>query len=865
MAAPNTTRRTGLTEQEAAQRLELDGPNELSGKRRSNLVLALIELVKDPMTVLLLACGGVYVVLGDREEAAMLLGFVVFILGITLVQQRKTERALEALRDLASPRALVIRGGVRQRIAGRDVVRSDLIVLAEGDRVAADAAVIDATHLTVDESLITGESVPVRKGVWDGAQPLPRPGGEDLPFVYAGTLVVQGMATAQVLATGSRTEMGRIGLALRTVDRHTTPLQAETRALVRKLAWIGAALSVLVAIAYGALRHDWLGGGLAGLTLAMAVLPNEFPVVVTIFLALGARRLSLRRVLARSVPAVESLGSSTVLCVDKTGTLTENRMRVAQMVVGHTTLELQQLGEKPLPELFRTLVEFSVLASHPDPVDPMERAFVELGAAHLSGTQHLPPDWRLVRQYPLSPKLLAVTHAWRAPGKPELVVACKGAPEAVAGLCRLDEPRHAELRDAVQRLAGAGLRVLAVAVATLPSVDALPESPTAIPFELLGLMGLADPVRADVPAAVAECRAAGIHVAMITGDYPGTAAAIARQVGLDRPEISLRGEEISALSDDALRRHVRDTRVFARVLPEQKLRLVQAFQANGEVVAMTGDGVNDAPALKAAHIGIAMGGRGTDVAREAAALVLLDDDFGALVSAVRLGRRIVDNLKKALSFVLAVHVPIVGLTLLPIALGWPLVLMPIHIAFLHLIIDPACSVVFEAEPEERGIMRRPPRDPRAPLFGRHLLWVSLGQGLGVLLAVLAVFGFALARGEPEAHARALTFATLIVADLALILANRSWEETIVATARRPNRWLWWVLGGACAFLAVAIYVPAAAELFRFSPLHAIDIAAGITVGVASILWFEVWKRLGHPSAWSRPSGRRPLHRTPAAR
>jgi P-type Ca2+ transporter type 2C len=832
---------TGLGAAEVLQRRQRDGWNELPTTRRRGLVANILAILREPMTLLLMVCGGIYAVLGDRQEAFMLLGFVVFIMILTLFQERKTERALEALRDLASPRALVIRVGERVRISGRELVQDDLVVLAEGDRVPADAALLHASHLAVDESLVTGESAPVRKSVWDGMLSFTRPGGEELPFVYAGTLVTSGTGIARVAATGPRTEIGRIGTALQTREEPETPLLLEVRHLVVKLAWIGGALSAIAAIGYAFAKHDALAGALAGLTLAMAILPNEFPVVVTMFLALGAWRLSRRRVLSRRMPAVESLGALTVLCVDKTGTLTENRMMVSRIVAGGDVYDLERLRSAPLPEAIHETVEYSILASSKDPFDPMERAFKELGEARLAGTEHLHDDWQLVREYPLTRERLAVVQLWRAPDRAGIVAAAKGAPETIAALCGLSDDARARNDAAVGTLATNGLRVLAVARAQLADTN-IPDDPAAFGLRFVGLVGLVDPVRESVPAAVAECRSAGIRVVMITGDYPTTAATVARQAGLDANRV-ITGAELAALSDAELQVRVRDTSVFARMLPEQKLRLVEALVATGAIVGMTGDGVNDAPALKAAHVGIAMGSRGTDVAREAAAVVLLDDDFAALVDGVRLGRRIVDNLKKALAYILAVHLPIVGLTLFPIAMRWPLVLMPIHIAFLHLVIDPACSVVFEAQPEEADVMQRPPRDPRAPMFGRRVIGLSLAQGASVLGVVLAVYVVALQLGQAEAEVRALTFATLIISNIALVLTNRSWSRAILSSSLKDLT-LWSVMGGALVFLAVVLYVPALAHLFRFTALGLVDVALCSGAGALSVAWFEVLKWRG---------------------
>ncbi|MGB8345011.1 MAG: cation-translocating P-type ATPase, partial [Ktedonobacteraceae bacterium] len=620
----------------------------------------------------------------------------------------------------------------------------------------------------------------------------------------------------------------------------STSLQKETGRLVRNLAIVGVSLCVLVAVVYGLTRHDWLHGFLAGLTLAMAILPEEFPVVLTIFLALGAWRLSQRKVLTRHVPAVETLGSATVLCVDKTGTLTQNRMTVKNIVVEGEVLNVDKTSTRGLPEAFHEIVEYCILASKRDPFDPMERAFKHLGEDRLAETEHLHGDWYLVQEYPLSQDLLALSHVWQSPEGTDFVIAAKGAPEAIFNLCHLDEALQEELDGTVSRLANQGLRVLGVARASFSS-RTLPEIQHDFTFTFLGLVGLADPIRSTVPTAIKECYTAGIRVIMITGDYPGTAQSIARQIGLKSVDNFITGSELDRMSDQELRARIQDVDIFARVVPEQKLRLVNALKANGEVVAMTGDGVNDAPALKSAHIGIAMGGRGTDVARESSSLVLLDDDFSSIVGAVRLGRRIYDNIKKAMAYIVSVHVPIAGMSFIPVVMQWPLVLLPMHVVFLELIIDPACSVVFEAEAEESNVMQRPPRNPEEPLFGKNIIIISVLQGLSVLVVVLLVFLAERSFGHGEDEARALAVVTLILSNLALILTNRSWTRTIWGMLRSPNSALLWVLGGTITFVFLVLYVPFLRNLFRFSILHPIDLLLCALAGAVSIAWFEALK------------------------
>lgn len=828
----------GLTEQEAAQKLITDGRNELPSSKPRTIWAIAWEVAREPMFLLLLAAGGIYLALGDLEEALLLLGFVFVVMGITLYQERKTERALEALRDLASPRALVVREGRSRRIAGREVVRDDVLILSEGDRVPADATLISSVNLSIDESLLTGESVPVRKSVGSGKIVDARPGGDDLPFVYSGTMVVQGQGVARVESTGQRTEIGKIGKALESVELEHTPLQQETRRLVKILAVVGGVLCVLVATLYGLSQADWLHGLLAGVALAMAMLPEEFPVVLTIFLALGAWRMSKGRVLARRIPTIETLGSATVLCVDKTGTLTQNKMSVKKLTANGSTVDLAQVVTR-FPEDFHETIEFSILASQQNPFDPMEIAFKEFGEKYLE-REHFHGGWQLAREYPLSRELLSISRVWNTGTDAEFVVAAKGAPEAISRLCRLDLRERRQLEKDVGTMASQGLRVLGVATARHSSGQ-LPSSQLDFRFRFVGLVGLADPVRPAVREAIRECYEAGIRVVMITGDYPVTAQSIAQQIGLRNHDQSLTGPELEKLDEEELIQRIATINVFARVVPEQKLKLVNALKSNGEVVAMTGDGVNDAPALKAAHIGVAMGGRGTDVARESAALVLLDDDFSSVVRAVRMGRRIFDNLRKAMTYILAIHIPIAGISLLPVLLGWPLVLLPVHIVFLELIIDPACSTAFEAEHEEPTVMSRPPRTPKEPLFGARSLVIALTQGLIVLTAVAGVFAWAMSRGAAEPYARALGFTTLIVANVALIWTNRSWSGTIIRTIRSPNVALVCITCGALALLALVLNIPVFNELLRVSKLTWRDVLLCGTAGLLSVSWFEIWK------------------------
>ena len=834
----------GLSAAEAAARFVREGANELPTAKRRTPLRIVVEVMREPMLALLVGAGVIYLALGDIKDASILLVFACLSVLITVVQEARTEKVLEALRDLTSPHALVIRDGERKRVAAREVVPGDLIVFAEGDRVAADARLVEARDMQADESLLTGESVPVRKSAAAETDPnKSRPGGDDLPLVFAGSLIVSGSGIGETIATGVKSEIGQIGQSLQALETATPRLKVQTRKLVLLFALVGGTVSLSVVILYGLLRGGWLDAILAGIAVGMSMLPAEFPVVLTVFMTMGAWRISKARVLTRGAAAIETLGAATVLCTDKTGTLTENRMKVAEMRLPDGVTNSVGAAADAMPEPFQTLIRCGVLASAPEPHDPMEKALHALDARDQKTLQAMPDStWSLVRRYALRPDLLAMSQVWSSgSGRDNLFVSAKGAPEAIASLCHMEPEGHIALTRSVDAMAATGLRVLGVARATFANAD-LPDSQKDFAFQFVGLVGFADPLRQSVPAAVGECRSAGIKVIMITGDYPATAREIARQAGIGCSDL-VTGDELERLSDEVLAARVRTATIFARIMPEQKLRIVKALQSNGEIVAMTGDGVNDAPSLKAADIGVAMGGRGTDVAREASAIVLLDDDFGSIVTTVRLGRRIYDNLRKAMSFIFAVHVPIAGLALLPLVFGLPILFGPIHIAFLQLVIDPVCSLVFEAEPEEEDVMRRPPRAPAEPLFSGSMIIWGLSQGALVLALVSAIFLVALQRGMPANEVRALTFFSLVISIVALIFVNRSNSASIVKAFWRPNNALAFVLPVVSAMLALSLLWQAASGLFGFGPLHAGDLALTVGAGAVVLIVLELAKAL----------------------
>ena len=829
---------TGLSNEEAAFRLQKHGPNAFDTEPPRTWARRLLDMAREPMFMLLVAAAMLYIVLGDLVEGLTLSLFVLAVLGMTFWQEGRAESALQALRGLTQPQARVLRGGQMQRIPAREVVPGDLLMLAEGDRIAADGWLLQADQLQVDESLLTGESVPVGKRAAPEHPPeTTAPGGEDSPAVFAACHVVRGQGLAQVTATGARSQVGQIGAALTQTREATSPLQQQTAALVRKLALGVALLCLLMVLTLGLRNGDWLAAALSAIALAMALLPEEYPVVQTLFPALGARRLTQDGVLTRRINAIETLGAVSVLCTDKTGTLTQNRMTVAALATGPAdapeVLHLPPSGAPLLAPAFRPLLEHAILASAPEPFDPMEHAFHRLGAEHLQDTGHLHADWTLVHSYPLSPALPAMSHIWQTGPSLESgnghSVSAKGAPEAVLDLCHLPENERRQWLATANQLAGQGLRVLGVARGQVASTG-FPGSAHELDFEWLGLIGLNDPLRPDIQEAVAQCRSAGIRVIMITGDYPATARVIAAQAGLvtgDSDEQVLTGSELDWLDDSALRERLKGVLICARITPAQKLRLVQALQASGEVVAMTGDGVNDAPALHAAHVGIAMGLRGTDVAREASALVLVDDRFSAIVRGIRTGRRIFDNLGLAMRYIFAIHIPVGLLALWPLFDG-PTLLQPLHLALLELVIDPACAIAFEHEAEDPKVMQRPPRDVRRPLFDVRAVGGALLQGLSLVMALSLALVWLTHSGTgtiDSPMARSLCLLVLVLGSSALVLlgTGQGW--------RRSQPWAWGLGTGSLMLLALMMHWPVLASPLALTalPAHAWGLALALVL------------------------------------
>jgi len=835
----------GLTDSEVTARIKEFGYNELPTQKRKNIFVLFAKLLKEPMLFLLLLTGVIYLLLGEPQDSIVLFSTIVVIIGMTLYQENRTESALHALKELSSPKALVIRNGEQKRISGRDVVPDDIILLQEGDRVPADAIVLSSLNLLIDESILTGESLPVRKSFTDmnkvtiQALATLKPGGDDSYFVFSGTLIAQGSGTAKVIATGVHTQMGLIGKSLESIVDEDFLLKREMGKIVKVFAIFGGIACTLLFGIYYYLNHNLLESFLAGLTLAMALLPEEFPVVLLIFLTLGAWRISKKHVLARNNQAIETLGATSVLCVDKTGTLTFNHMDLASIVSSKGIFEFSA-KVKDLDKLSSEILFYSKLASKRGAFDPLEKE-INLKFEKFLGTNgYSIKGWHLLKEYSLSKSLFAISRVWSSPDAKHNIVAAKGSPEAILDMCKIPLVQKKEIMALVFEMSKKGQRVLGVAKSTF-SEDKFHKSQKDYKFEFLGLIGFIDDIRPNVYESVQECYLAGIKVIMITGDYPGTAQYIASKAGIKNTEDYLTGEDLESLSKEELQEKIRDINIFARIIPDQKLKIVEALKANGEIVAMTGDGVNDGPALKAAHIGLAMGERGTDVARESADMVLLDDNFISIVSAVKLGRRIYDNLQKAVSYIFSIHIPIAGAALFPVLLGLPPILYPIHIAFFELIVDPACSTVYEGEHSEAGIMKRGPRNLKQPLFDRSHIIIGIFQGLFLLVTIMYVYMFSLSLGKDENTARAMAFVTMVLCNLVLIIANLSSYSIFEKFVFHKNKALYIITGLVFGSLMVVFNVPFFLDVFGFAKFNLIDLLLIVSTVSICYIFLEFLK------------------------
>lgn len=819
---------SGLCTEEAKKRQEQFGLNELAPEKKENFFHKIINIFKEPMFLLLICTSLIYFVLGEPRDGIIMLVFVAFMSGINIFQEWRTDKTLQALKDLSAPKVKVIRNGELLQIESREITIADLMVLEEGDKISADGEVVEMFDLGVDESTLTGESEIVWKKLSLTAEEKEHHWKKNL--CYAGTAVTQGSAVVKITAIGAGTEYGKIGTALLSVPQEPTPLEKQTRKLIKICAFIGLGLFLLVTIFTflnidGSPLLDRITDSiLAGITLAMAIIPEEFPVILTVFLAMGAWRLAKKNSLIKRMPSVETLGAVSVLCVDKTGTLTKNKM----------TVQEQWSFNSDKTEL----MIYSALACEKEPYDPMEKAILSYAFKNGILKEEL-FNKTLVSEYSFSSETKMMGHVWEINGKPCL--AAKGSPESILPLCNLSEEELSKALAEQKNLAEQGYRVIAVGKKV--NMESIPVKLSDNTLEFSGLIGLEDPPRDAVPEAVRLCSSAGLRVVMITGDNGMTASSIARKIGIPNFQNVLTGAEIEKLSDEELKERVKATNIFARVIPNHKMRIVKALKDNGEIVSMTGDGVNDAPALKYADIGIAMGKRGTNVAKEAADMVLLDDNFATIVDTVKDGRRIYDNIKKAVGYVFVIHIPIVLIALLSPVLGIPLLLLPIHIVLLELIIDPTCSIIFERQPAEPDLMDRKPRSQQESLITKNLMLKAVLQGSAIFAATFGSYIYFLnSSGRKEASARSFALVVLIFANLFLVYVNQS-ERSFAFNGifKNKDKVTWYVNSGTLAALALILYLPWGNTIAKTAPLSVPVLICAICTAAAATFWWELVK------------------------
>lgn len=813
---------TGLSMEEVKRLQDHYGKNELVPEKKATFFSKALQVLKEPMFLLLFGTALIYFLLGEARDGLIMIGFVVFMSGINLFQEWRTDRTLQALKDLSSPQIRVIRNSELDTIDSRDLTPGDLVLLEEGDKIPADGRVLELFDLAVDESSLTGESEVVwKKAVLTDAE---KESHWRKDICYAGTMVTQGSAIVQITQIGSGTEYGKIGQDIIAIPDRPTPLEKQVRKVVKVTGLIGLGMFLLVFLITYQHSLNITSSILDGITLAMAMIPEEFPVILTVFLAMGAWRLARKQSLIRHIPSVETLGAITVLCVDKTGTLTKNQMTVQDQFCskGHAN---------------RDLLYWAGLGCETEPYDPMEKAI--LAAAESEGIQRDELFSKpMIFEYPFSSETKMMGHVWKLNGDP--VLAAKGSPESILPLCNLNQNEFQAVQHEQERMAARGFRV--IAIAKRMSMPVIPSQLSENSLELVGLIGLADPPREAVPEAIKVCNRAGVRVVMITGDNGITAKSIAGKIGIQNPENVITGQELDHISDEELKLKVRNTNIFARVIPRHKMRIVKALQENGETVAMTGDGVNDAPALKISDIGIAMGKRGTGVAKEAADMILLDDNFTTIVDTIKDGRRIYDNIKKAIGYVFVIHIPIALTALLTPLLHLPGLLFPIHVVLLELIIDPTCSIIFERQAIEPGIMDKKPRSPKEPLITYRLLTKAVLQGLAIFGAAFGSYIYTLNNHWSVEAARTFSLTVLIIANLFLVYVNQSNREMTIANLFRfKDKVMFYVNVAILTGLALVIYLPIAQTVVKTTALSFSQILAAIGVAFMATAWWEIVK------------------------
>lgn len=816
----------GLSAEEVAASRESHGNNSFEIKEDRVLLEVLKEVVLEPMFILLMAACIVYFIVGEYQEGTIMLVSIFIVAGISLFQEYRSKNAVQALKKLSAPNAKVFRNGAIAQIPTDDIVVGDLMMLEEGEVVAADGLIISTNDFSLNESILTGESFHVVKSA------------NNNDSVYRGTLVTSGSAIVQVSAVGLKTMFGQIGVSLKEITVVKTPLQVQIRNFVRNMVWIGAAaFSIVIGFNYYK-SGDLIQSFLQGLTLAMSILPEEIPVAFSTFQALGAFRLLRNNIIVKQPQYVETLGSATVICVDKTGTLTQNKMQIEYVYdfVSKRSIPVTELASLP-----KTLIEYAMWSSETNPFDPMEKAIHGLYEKVAADDKR--KIFIQVHEYPIGGKPPKMTHIFKNDNG-EVIIAAKGAVEGIIKQSKLSLVDIQLIEEESANYARKGYRVLAVGKSSWEN-EIWPLSQEDFVFEFLGLIAFQDPPKERITETIKNFRQAGISVKMITGDHVETALAIAKQIELDHRDTILTGEEIIHLSKEELQEKVKHADIYARMFPEAKLKVVDALKENGEVVAMTGDGVNDGPALKAAHIGIAMGLRGSGVAKSAASLILSDDDLSHMTDAVALGRKIYDNLKKAIQYIVSIHIPIILIVLLPLLLMWKLKLIfsPVHVIFLELIMGPTCSIIYENEPMEPDTMKRPPRKPESTFLSLRQLIMSIIQGLMITGACLGIGYYYMQQGEDESTVRTSIFITLLFSNIMLTLINRSFVHSIFKTIRYSNNLIPIIIAVTLLFIAASLYLPFVREVFLLTVIPPMQVFYCAIAAMAGTLWIEGWKLL----------------------
>lgn len=831
----NKVNMAGITSAEAKKLQEQYGKNELTPQKKESFIKKVFHIICEPMFLLLIVAAIIYFILGEPRDGAIMLIFVIGIISIDVIQEWKTDKTLNALKDLTAPHVTVIRNGKETTIASADLVPGDLMMIHEGVKIPADGIIVKCNDLCVDESSLTGEAEGVWKVNTENTETTTDYWRKD--YCYAGTLVTQGTATVLVDKIGTKTEYGKIGANIAAAPDEDTPLQKQTRSLVKLCAGIAVILLTLVGIfTYFNIPDHEIGERiiesiLSGITLAMAMIPEEFPVILTVFLSMGAWRLAKKQSLVRKLPSVETLGAVSVLCVDKTGTITMNQMKVQDTWA--------------MDDDTHTLCETMGLGCETDVYDPMEKAMLSHCDSLGIKKEHL-FSGELITEYAFTNELKMMGHVWRRNG--EIVIAAKGSPERILTICKLTDVEREICEKKICDMSKEGLRVIAVATMKPQNDDEIPNTITDCSLTFLGLIGLADPPRESIKADIAVCSKAGIRVVMITGDNGITASSIAKKIGMPNSDKIITGDELSKMSDEELREKVKDVSIFSRVLPEHKMRIVKAFKDNGEIVAMTGDGVNDAPALKYADIGIAMGKRGSEVSREAADLILMDDNFTTIVETVKDGRRIYDNIRKAVGYIFTIHIPIAFASLLAPMLGISpdaLFLLPLHVVLLELVIDPTCSIVLERQPAESDIMERKPRNPREKLVNTKMLFKSVIQGVVIFATSFTTYFTILSGNADNAPvARAIGISIIVLSNLFLVLVNSSDHDFAIQSFIRlaKDKLMWAVAGFTLLGLLAILYTPLTGFL-KLASLSPSQFFGAFGIAFVSVFWYEIVKAI----------------------